>query len=70
MTKVLLNERRLESVKASSYGGVRRKEIPGPSGGQRDFKWLVEVFHEIASPFQNRKSCMSLIQVAHFRLDA
>ena len=36
MTKVLLNERRLESVKASRYGGVRRKEIPGPSGGQRE----------------------------------
>jgi len=49
---------------------MRRKEISGASGGQRDFKGLVEILHEMASPFQNRKSCMPLIQVADFRLNA
>jgi hypothetical protein len=70
ITKVLLNESRIETIKASRHGGMRREEISDPSGGQRDLEGLIVLLHEITSPFQDRKCGVPFIQMANFGLDA
>ena len=67
ITKILLNERRSETVKAGSHCRVSGEEIADPSRGQCHFERLPGFFHEASGTLQHREGRMTFIQVTDFR---
>jgi hypothetical protein len=69
MAKILLNERRSETIKPSSHRRMGREKISRMRSGQRHFKRLRIFLHETAGTLQHREGCMTFIQVADIRMD-
>jgi hypothetical protein len=69
-TEVLLDESRIEAVKAGSHRSVGGEKVARSRDGQRDIEGLRGLLHETAGALQHGKGRMPFIQVADFRLDA
>ena len=69
-TQVLLDEGRIEAVKAGGYCRVGGEEISRSRDGQCHFEGLPRLFHETPGAFQHGEGRMPFIQMTDFRLDA
>ena len=65
-TKILRNERWIETVKAGSHGRVRGEEVAGPSCSQCHLERLPGFFHESSGSLQHREGGVTFIQVTDF----